>query len=150
MSTFFNIAFERTVREVFDNNKANLETSLENLLIPLANSYLNELTLQDLLNGIGNESDEPHMDPETGELICQINEEHPTSELPVPSVSAPSASVPSESTLNPTVPNELTTIGNESTTLLVPGDASNSSNFLFHKFQMIFTVATMMSLRILC
>lgn len=138
------------VRDVFDNNKANLETSLENLLIPFANQYLNELTLQDLINGIGGDgsdaTDGPHLDDETGELICYANEEHPTSEY-VPSEE-------SSQSVDPTLPEESTITdeykGNESTTLQVPDDVSNSSNFLFHKFQMIVcTIATVMSLRIL-
>lgn len=104
VSTLFNIAVERTVRDVFDNNKANLETSLENLLIPLANQYLNELTLQDLLNLIGggsNGADVPRLDGDTGELICHANEEHPTSEY-IPTVDTTKSA-------NPTSPNEPTT-----------------------------------------
>lgn len=162
MSTFFNIGLERTVRQVFDNNKENLETLLENLLIPLANGFLNELTLQDLVGAIGDGSDGsdgPHIDPETGDLICPGNDEHTTSEY-TPSAETsvdteqPTMQPTMQPTLYPTVPDETTTEDDkkiESTTLHVPDtDVPNSSNFLFDKFQvfMIFTVTTM-SLRIL-
>lgn len=134
------------LRNAFDDNKANLESSLENLLIPLANQFLNELTLQDLLSLIGGESDGtggPVFDSETGDVICHATEEPPTSEHMPTADTSPS--------VIPTFPDESSTDkGFESTTLRVPDDESNSSNFLFHKFQvMIFTIATIMSLRIL-
>lgn len=156
------------LRNVFDENKANLESSLENLLIPLANQYLNELTLQDLLSLIGGESDGtdgPVFDSETGDLICHANAEPPTSEHTPTADTSPSENPTTADTSSsenpttadtspsgiPTLPDESTTDkGIESTTLLVPDDEPNSSNFLFHKFQvMIFTIATIMSLRIL-
>ena len=142
---------------MFDNNKENLETSLENLLIPLANGFLNELTLQDLIGAIGDGSDDgsvggPHIDPDTGDLICYANEDYTTSEY----TSSEETSVDTEPpTLQPTVPDESTTEDEqkiESTTLHVPDtDEPNSSNFLFDKFQVLMSlmVATTMSLRIL-
>ncbi len=143
------------VRNTFDNNKENLESALENLLIPLANQYLNELTLQDLLGLIGG-SDESsggaHLDPETGDLVCHVdNEESPTTEY------VPSAETSTQSVDDPTRPDELTTFSDEPTTkngiesttpFTVPDDdVPNSSNFLFHKFQvMIYTITSIISL----
>lgn len=77
VSTLFNVALERTLREVFENNKAKIEAALVDLLLPILNQYLNELTLQDLLNGNVSEGG-PHIDDETGELICETNEEAST------------------------------------------------------------------------
>lgn len=113
-----------------------------------------------MINGIGGGNDGPHLDLETGELICNANDESPTSEYV-------SSSDTSE-TVNPTLPvdpttdleegNESTSVesttdyegGNESTTSLAPDDETNSSNFLFHKFQMMFySIATIMTLRTL-
>lgn len=152
------------VRTIFDDNKQNLETYLQNLLIPLANEYLNELTLADLLGligGSGGDSDEsggPHIDPDTGKLICfpYETEEPSTTTETIPSFETSTSANPTHPDEITTVTDEQTTITsteyekNESTTLQVPDDVPNSSNFFFHKFQvMIFTVSSIISLRIL-
>lgn len=158
MSTFFNIGFERIVRTIFNDNKENLETELENLLIPLANQYLNELTLADLINGGigGGGSGGPTIDPDTGDLICFADEKEEEKEPPTTDY-VPIPSAETSTNVNPSVPDDTTTNsdstterGSESTTLQAPDDESNSSHFFFDKFQvMIFTVASIISLRIL-
>lgn len=118
VSTFFNIGFERIVQTVFNDNKANLETALENLLIPFANQYLNELTLADLVNGGigggGGGSGGPHLDPDTGDLVCPTdNKEEEEDKDPSTTEYVP---LPSAETTNPSEPDELTTETTELTT----------------------------------
>ncbi|KAJ6636437.1 hypothetical protein Bhyg_15027 [Pseudolycoriella hygida] len=142
VSTLFNIAFERTLRDVFDNNKENLETFLENLLIPLANGYLNELTLQDLLGLIGGgsggsgRSDGPHLDPDTGELICSSDEEPPSETTESVSSTVPgdentenpdtsSASDETSQSVNPTSPSTETSQSVDPPTLPIESSTDN-------------------------
>lgn len=161
MSTLFNIGFEGIVRAIFNDNKAFLQTTLENLLIPFINQYLNELTLADLMNGgIGGGSgggfDGPHLDPDTGNLVCFPDNQEPstTEYVPLPSAETSPSENPSEPDTTSTIGNpsqpDLTTSETESTTYQVPDDVPNSSHFSFDKFQvMIFTIASIVSLRIL-
>ncbi|KAG4065503.1 hypothetical protein HA402_013273 [Bradysia odoriphaga] len=171
LSTIFNIGFERIVQTIFNDNKENLETELENLLIPFANQYLNELTLADLVNGGiggGGGTGGPHLDPDTGNLVCFADKEEEKEPSTTEYVPQPSAETttdvnptePAEDTstnVNPSEPDDLTTVpdsttgrGTGSTTLQAPDDVPNSSHFFFDKFQvMIFTIASIISLRIL-
>lgn len=144
MSTLFNVAFERTLRDIFQNNKANIENALQDLLLPIANDYLNQLTLQDLLaliSGGGSDSGGPIFDGDTGELVCGTSEKATT----VIAETSQSADITETPDYEPTTVEK----GFESTTILDPDDESNSSNFLFNKFQvMILMVATIVCLRI--
>lgn len=146
VSTVFNIAFERMLQDIFEKNKQNIENALENLIIPTANEYLNGLTLQDLINLITGQSGSsgPVLDGETGQLICDANEEPTTSEL-LPTVDQETSQSVDPTLTEPTNDDDRI----ESTTRLDPDDKSNSSNFLFNKFQVaILTLTTIVCLGI--
>lgn len=147
---------------MFRNNKANIENAIRDILIPLANQHLNQLTLQDLLNliinGIGDNGNEgPHIDDETGELVCPGAAEPSTTEISSTASNSETTleNDTDETTLenDPTNDDDNTTSSDastsdneefESTTNIIdPEDDTNSSHFLFNKFQvMILTVAS--------
>ncbi|XP_037037130.1 uncharacterized protein LOC119074891 isoform X2 [Bradysia coprophila] len=140
LSTIFNIGFERIVQTIFNDNKENLETELENLLIPFANQYLNELTLADLVNGgIGGGTGGPHLDPDTGDLVCFADKEEEkdpstTEYVPLPSAETSTIVNPSEpaadtsTSVNPSEPDDLTTVPDSTT------ERGSESDDLYDRF----------------
>lgn len=134
----------------FEDNKANIENYLQNLIIPLANEQLNQLTLQDLINLIIGDSGSiiPPIDDATGEVICHSSEEATTSEL-LPTVDEETSSSVDTTTLTDEWTSVTSDEGYESTTIQDPDDESNSSNFLFNNFQvMVLTLASIICLEI--